>query len=492
MCLISADNNKTIAALEHRVKASLVGNGLSRRSLLVVGVSGGPDSLALLYALNHLKDELGLDLHGAHLNHGLRGANSIQDAEFTSRCFEKLRISFSTEKVDTLEFRDKHKLSVEQAARELRYNFLAKVAIEQKASIITLGHTSDDQAETLLMHIIRGSGLNGLKGMQEATKRIINDKTFTLYRPLLSISRAETAHYCRLLKLNPRLDASNLSLKLQRNQIRMQLLPLLNEYNPAVKDALIRLSRSATTDLDYMKTVVENIWNDIASHSQNSVRLSTSKFSKLAPAIQYHVLRKAVTTVKGNLENVGQEHIYTMTRLMKGHVGKSLDLPGLLRFSIEYDAGTLTSLECGPHLLPVLNKLHDLKIPADNLIPGWHITTNLNPQVTGNIVSHPQKEPIFGYPTTHSAILDYDKLDGNLWIRSRKPGDRFQPLGMSQSKKLQDFMVDSKIPRSWRNHIPLVVSPRGIAWVVGWRVAEWAKVNNGTCTQLEIKVVATK
>lgn len=492
MDLISTDKNKISSVLEHRVKSSLVTNGLSHGSILVVAVSGGPDSLALLYALNRLKKKMGLNLYGAHLNHQLRGVYSTQDAQFTSECFKKLGIPFSSEKVDTLKFQDKHKLSIEQAARELRYNFLSKVAQEQNATAITLAHTSDDQAETVLMHIIRGSGLNGLKGMEEVSSRVINSNKVTLYRPLLSVSKAETVNYCRLLKLIPRLDASNLSLKLKRNQIRMQLLPLLNEYNPAVKEALIRLSRSAKTDLEYIRNVVDNIWPDIANHSQNQIEISKSKFSKLAPAIQHHVLRKAITTVKGNVDDVGQEHIYTMTHLMKGQAGKHFTLPGQLRFSIGYDSGILTSFKYDPCPLSTINRNHALKVPADNSIPGWHITTTLNTQIDQPTDKHLQKELMLLYPVTHRATLDYDKLGGDLWIRSRNPGDRFQPLGMTQTKKMQDFMVDSKIPQSWRNHIPLVVSPKGIIWVVGWRIAEWAKVSNTTRTQLEIKVISVE
>ena len=492
MDLIDTDKNKIISVFEHRVKKSLVTNGLSHGSILVVAVSGGPASLALLYALNRIKKELGLNLYGAHLNHQLRGVHSTEDAEFTSDCFKKLGIPFSTEKVDTLKFQDKHKLSIEQAARELRYNFLSKVAKEQNATAITLGHTSDDQAETVLMHIIRGSGLNGLKGMEETSSRVINSNKVTLSRPLLSVSRAESVNYCCLLKLIPRLDASNLSPKLKRNQIRMQLLPLLNEYNPAVKEALIRLSHSAKTDLEYIRNVVDDIWPDIANHYQNHTEISKSQFSKLAPAIQYHVLRKAITTVKGNLEDVRQEHIYEMAHLMKGQAGKHSILPGRLRFSIGYDSGILTSFKSDPCPIPAITRIHDLKVPADNLIPGWSITTILNTQVDQPIDMHSQREAMLVYPVTHKATLDYDKLGGNLRIRSRGTGDRFHPLGMTQAKKLQDFMVDSKIPQSWRNHIPLVVSPKGIIWVVGWRIAEWAKVDNTTRTQLEIKIMSIK
>ena len=487
-----AHKNKAVSALHRRVRAALVESGLTAGKLLVVAVSGGPDSLALLHALYHLRDDLGFDFHGAHLNHGLREDASKADAQFVADSFRRLGIGFTLEQADTPSFRRKHQLSLEQAARELRYAFLTRVAAEQQADAVVLGHTADDQAETVLMHILRGSGLVGLRGMETASGRVFNGSEIVMVRPLLSVSREETAQYCRALELEPRLDESNLSLELKRNWVRIQLIPLLQEYNPAVRDALIRLSRSVAKDLEYIEGEVNNVWRETVRHSDRGVTLNTGTFSRLAPALQNHLLRRALAALKGDLEDVEQDHIDSMARLMAGPAGRSLDLPGGIRFSVSYGEAMLASSEYDPCPLPVIEGEHILKIPGENLLPGWRVTASLVRQ------ERDRRAPDFGrkttaeYPVFHTAVLDYDRLDGQLWVRSRRPGDRFQPLGMSQTKKLQDFMVDSKTPRRWRDRVPLVVSPRGIAWVVGWRIAEWARVGDDTSTQLELRLLSER
>ena len=184
-------DSAAIEALERRVAAALGEHDFADRKLLVA-VSGGPDSLALLHALYRMRDEFGLKLHGAHLNHKLRGAESDEDAEFAANTFGRLGIPFTAGSADVAAYRSKHKLSLEDAARRVRYAFLSGAAAEQDADAIALGHTADDQAETVLMHIIRGSGLNGLRGMGTMDRRTIDGIPVTLFRPLLGMRRSET------------------------------------------------------------------------------------------------------------------------------------------------------------------------------------------------------------------------------------------------------------------------------------------------------------
>ena len=488
VCSDMARRNKEITRLHRHVRVALERSGLAPGKLLVVAVSGGPDSLAMLYALHHLRDSLGLRLHGAHLDHGLRGDASNADARFVAETFRRLDIPFTLEEADVLTFRQEHRLSLEEAAREARYAFLSRVAAEQGADATALGHTANDQAETVLMHIIRGTGLAGLRGMEAVTRRTCGGREIILVRPLLGVSRRETADYCRALKLEPRQDESNLSLELTRNRVRMELLPLLEQHNPAILDALVRLSSTAAQDMAYIEAQVDKVWHEIAREDGDGVALSRDAFSRLAPALQSHLLRRAVLAVKGNLDDLEHNHVEDMARLMVGAAGKSLDLSGGLRFTVSYTEALLRPKERETGALPPLDGQHRLQIPGETLLPGWRVVATILDQ-HGQLIESPDfnREAPQSDSLSRVACLDYDSLEGELWVRSRVPGDRFQPLGMSQDKKLQDFMVDSKIPRSWRDRVQLVVSPRGIAWVVGWRIAEWAKVAEKTAHAVELR-----
>jgi tRNA(Ile)-lysidine synthase len=465
--------NTTVLSVHRRVRAALERSRIVDRSL-VVAVSGGPDSLALLHALLSLRDKLRLRLHGAHLDHGLRGDASASDAEFVAGTFEHLGVPGTIERADVDAFRTEHGMSLELAAREVRYAFLAGVATEQHADAVALGHTADDQVETVLMHLIRGSGLTGLRGMAAVSRREIAGLETTILRPLLSVSREETAEYCRAAGLSPRLDESNLSREMTRNRIRSDLLPLLEQFNPAIRDAIMRLSGSAARDLEFLESEADTAWEDAASEGEAGVTLRRDALDRLAPAIQRRVLMRALAFVSGGPQDVEETHIESMARLLDGPAGKSLDLPGRARFSVGYESATLHSLESDTRGLPSLEGRHPLNIPGDTDLPGWRVTTQFVDDE--GLVSR----------DGHTAVLGYSRLSGPLAVRSRVQGDRFQPLGMKVAKKLQDFMVDSKVPRECRDRVPLVVSNRGIAWVVGWRIADWAKVQSGDTRVLEL------
>ena len=478
--------SRVIRGLHRLVRAALEQTALTTGGArLVVSVSGGPDSLAMLYALRHLRDDLGLHLHGAHLDHGLRGDASRADADFVAETFRRLDIPFTLEERDVSAFRQQHGLSLEEAARKVRYGFLAKVAMQQRADAIALGHTADDQAETVLMHIIRGTGLSGLRGMEVVTERTFNDWKTVLVRPLLRVYREQTADYCRALSLKPRLDESNMSPDLRRNRVRMELLPFLEAYNPAIREALLRLSRSVVHDVAHLEAEVDEVWCQTAREDERALALNRDAFNALPRALQNHMLRRAVMVAKGDLEDLEQNHIDDMARLMGGPAGRSLDLPGGMRFSVSYTEATLAASARDTVPMPALEQKRALRIPGETLLPGWRVAANLvEPRLTPETRS---TTPV--PPSGYTAHLDYDSLGSQLWVRSRKPGDRFQPLGMPRAKKLQDFMVDSRIPRGSRDRVPLVVSSRGIAWVVGWRISEWARVRQGAVRQLELSFI---
>ena len=470
------------ALLRRRVKEAMEEAAVEAGSLIVVAVSGGPDSLALLNLLCHLRDELGLRLHGAHLDHGLRGQASREDAEFVSRAFAALEVPFTAEQADVAGFRKTRRLSPEEAARQVRYSFLARVATDRTADAVALGHTADDQAETVLLHILRGSGPTGLRGMRPVTSRRVDGRDVTLIRPLLAVSRRETARYCATLGLEPRQDESNLSPEFARNRVRHELLPLMAKFNPRVRDALNRLARTVGQDLSYIDGEVERLWERHARHEGGGVVVDRGALSRLHPSLQHHLWRRALREVKGDLEDVEQGHIDAMAELMTGPSGRSLNLPGGIRLSTTFDEAALVRAESNQYALRQLEGEYTIQVPGVTRIPGWSVTAALADRVRKG-----ETDSGGGPWSEQVAYLSPEGVGGPIQVRARAPGDRFQPMGMSGSKKLQDFMVDCHIPRGWRDRVPLVVSPRGIAWVVGWRVAEWAKGSGADTSLLELR-----
>ena len=438
--------------------------GFAPRDLLVVAVSGGPDSLALLHALARTRRETSLGLHVAHLDHGLRGEESKADAAFVSKTCRGLGIDLTSDAVDTGAYRRAHRLSLEDAARRLRYGFLARVTAAQGARAVALGHTLDDQAETVLMNIVRGTGLTGLRGMSESTTRTIDGADVLLFRPFLhSVSRSDTEGYCEALGLEPRHDSSNSSSLMLRNRIRREVMPSLVSINPQIRDAVLRLSASARRDLDHIERSVDAAWADVVEEQGASTSIDRAAFARLDDSIGAHLLRRVVGLAADGLSDLELGHVDEMLDLLQGPAGRSLDLPGGLVFSVGYRTAQVgpSGLDTCP--LPPLEKETELAVPGETPVGAWRVVT----EVGG--------DPDDAQAGAISASIRYSAARGGLRVRGRRPGDRFQPQGMAGTKKLQDFMVDSRIDRSWRDRIPLVVGEDGIAWVVGWRLAEWAR-----------------
>lgn len=449
---------------------------VSGQHCLLVAVSGGPDSVCLLHILVKLQEGLGIRLYIAHLNHQLRGAESEADAHYVSDLAHRLDIPATIEQRDVKAFKIQQRISLEEAAREVRYTFLAQVAKSIGANRVAVGHTADDHIETILMHLIRGTGTRGLRGLQPSSRWQSSGSSLTIIRPLLPVSRRETADYCHNHQLMPRIDASNLSLSPLRNRIRHQLLPLLESYNPRVAEALLRTARIAGDDLAFMDKEMDRLWGKIVQKQGNTITLDKEGFLKLPPAPKRYLLRRAIEDLLGNLKDIESRHIEEIMDALTKPAGKRLSLPGGLVFSIEYNRYLLGSDQAALSPFPILGGEFPLKLPGETVLPGWRIEAT--------IISReqmPEKDEDF------TAYFDRDKTGDKLLVRPRQPGDRFQPLGMNQPKKLGQFMIDAKIPSAWRQRIPLVCSPQHILWVVGWRIDERVKVTDATKQVLCLK-----
>ena len=511
--------------LEQRVKSfiqehNLVGSG----DCLLVAVSGGPDSTCLLHILVRLKDKLGIRLHVAHLDHQLRGAESRADAQYVAEMAQRLGVPATIEKQDVRAYQKRHRLSLEEAAREVRYRFLADTAGTTGASRVAVGHTLDDQVETILMHLVRGTGTRGLGGLRPCTVRRLppDGKRLIVVRPLLGLYRQETTDYCQSHHLMPRLDASNRSLSPLRNRIRLKLLPLLKSYNPRVVEALLRTGAIAADELAFLDEETARLWNGVAERQGNVITLDKERFGRLHPALKRHLLRASILELLGNLKDIETRHIFEIMAALDKPAGKQISLPEGLIFSIEYDRYLLGPEPAALSPFPILENEIGLKIPGETKLPGWRVEATIidlkgeskRGEAPSETITPPflirgsvkGQSPFINYSSPSplkergikgvrlidknlTAYLDFDKTGDKIIVRPRKRGDRFQPLGLSRPKKLGEFMIDAKIPRAWRERVPVVSSPEHVLWLVGWRIDERAKVTEDTKKVLRLKVV---
>jgi tRNA(Ile)-lysidine synthase len=373
-------------------------------------------------------------------------------------------------------YQKEHGLSLEEAAREVRYNFLAETTAAVGAAAVAVGHTLDDHVETILLHLVRGTGTRGLRGLRPVTKRRVSGKELKIVRPLLTVRRAETGEYCTSFQLQPRQDTSNLSLEPLRNRVRLELLPLLQNYNSGIFEALQRTAQIAGDDIAHLEGEAARYWPKVADKQGDVIVLDKKALLKLPVSVQRYLLRQAVETAAGNLKDIEARHIEEMVQTLDKPAGKQISLPYGLVFAVDYDRYLLAKDISPLNPFPVLAGEYPLKIPGKTIIPGWRIDA---------FVTEPA-----GLTTGDNGFIahfDFGRLDGKLTVRPWQRGDRFQPLGMKGVKKTAQFMLDVKIPHDWRDRIPILTDNAGILWVVGYRIAERVKITRQTKKVLRIK-----
>ncbi|MFA5629270.1 MAG: tRNA lysidine(34) synthetase TilS [Dehalococcoidales bacterium] len=456
---------------------------VSKGDCLLLAISGGHDSVCLLHIMLSLKDVLGVTLHIAHLDHQLRGAESEADAAYVAKLASSLGLPFTMSRVDVNSYQKKHKLSLEEAAREVRYDFLAETASAISADAIVTGHTLNDHAETVMLNIIRGTGIGGLVGLKAKSRRRLCGKQFDIIRPMLSISREETEAYCLSHNLAAREDSTNKSLSPLRNRIRHRLFPELKQYNPKIIEALLRTSAIAADEIEFLDSELQKVWETIVSEQNGIVIISKAGLDGLANALKRLLLRNAIKISAGTLKDIEERHIEEIMDALKKQAGKYINLPYGLIFAVEYDRYLLGKDIKALCPFPELTSEPDIKVPGVTEGLGWSITTAITDKITEEDNSN-----------QFIAFLDADKCEGNLTLRNRIEGDRFQPLGFDTPKRLNRFMIDLKIPQAWRERVPLVCC-RGqglptygqIIWVVGYRIDDRYKVTEKTKRILRVE-----
>ncbi len=468
-----------------RVRSFIRDRGLIRRGdRLLAGVSGGPDSTCLLVTLAALRASLGFDLYAAYFDHCLRGPRAaVREERFVRSLADALSVPLHCGAGDVRAHAGARRRSLEEAARDLRYRFLAEAARHFGCRTVAVGHTRDDQAETLLLHLLRGSGLRGLAAMAPSAPWPVSEgrETPRLVRPLLCLSREDTEASCREAGLEPIQDPSNRSRAYLRNRIRAELLPLLRSYNPRVDEALIRLADAAATDVELLEGLAAGALDvdgaQPGSASQGSVRLVRRELAALPRALQHHAVRLAVSRVLGDARGLSERHVRAILRASEGPTGARLDLPRGLGAEVRRGA-IVISKELPPCPEPLPEDEVPLPVPGSTRFGPWRFQAEL--------VTRPPAD-LSTSDDPGLAFLDAHACGGPLWLRRRRRADRFHPLGLRQPKKLQDFLVDAHVPRAERDALPLLCSDSGIVWVVTQRPAEWAKVTAATRRILSLR-----
>jgi len=422
---------------------------------VLVAVSGGPDSVALLHLLLRLGPQLDLDLGVAHYDHGLRGEDSQGDASFVADLAQRLGLPCHLGRGEVKEAAQRDKVSLQMAARKLRLQFLRDTRQRHAYTRIALGHTADDQVELFWLRLLRGAGLEGLKGMWPATPE-------GLVRPLLAVGKAPLLAWLEREALPYRVDASNLSRTYLRNQVRLDLLPHLSQlYNPRLAQTIWRTQALLQEDERLLARDTDAVWDRVARRlAAACFALDLDRFFSLEPALQRRVLRLAVA-------RVGAEVTLTAPQVRS-----------LLALARSEKSGGLISLREGVQVAragPALHIMSPLPHPPRQATPmppgpgevvspdGWRWQMSRRPWRPGD-----------PWPSPEVAWLDPERLTPPLEARAWRPGDRFWPQGAPGPQKLQDFWVNAKIPRWLRPHLPLVADAGQIVWVPGLRVAETA------------------
>jgi tRNA(Ile)-lysidine synthase len=455
--------------LEKRISGFIREYGLlSGGEKVLVAVSGGPDSVCMLNLLNNLRETLDVQLHIAHLDHGLRGDESAADAGWVESMAAALGIPATIEKRDVAVLREKGKTSLEEAAREVRYRFLESVARRVGAKRVAVGHTRDDQVETTLMHLLRGSGIQGLRGQNAAAPYGVGEDGIWVIRPLLEVTRQETGAYCIAHNLQPRSDTSNEQVRFLRNRIRLELIPLLRQYNADIDGALVRLADLAGEDADFMDEQAAALCGAAVTSEGCLTCIDSGKLRGLPLALQRRVFRVVLEQSYGSLRDIEAVHVDSLVRLLFSNTGRSVNLPGGMVVANERNRMVISASGSTACPWPVPDRDYVVNIPGETALPGWRVSATI------------MGENFYKDDDIFSASFDLARVGRQLTVRGRRAGDRFHPLGMAHSRKLQDFMVDSAIPRSWRDSVPIVCSPAQVVWVVGWRIDDRVKVTTAT------------
>ncbi len=469
---------------------------------VVAGVSGGADSVCLLLILSELSGELGFSLTAVHVEHGIRGEESLEDAAFTEHLCRTLGIPFKLCSVDVPLYREERGLSVEEAARELRYECFGRACAEAGAERIALAHHADDCAETMLFNLARGTGIRGMCGIAPVSERTSAEGHLTVIRPLLCVTRSEIEAWLTGRGQTWRTDSTNSDTDYSRNRIRERVMPELREINGQAVPHMQKLSEQLSGICDYLDEAALEAGRDVffigepaEAAAPVTVTIRCAPFMEMHPVLQTHLLLRLIGCAAGSRKDISSVHVEQVQRLMTAGVGAEASLPGGVTAEKTYDTVVLrgNGTDTAHGLEGNLPREKEFSAVGSGwetelLIPGETVTENGLHFSTKILEFSDFSEKI--PRKSYTKWFDYDKINSAVLLRTRRPGDYLQTDADGGHKKLNRFFIDEKIPLAERDRICLLADGDHVIWVVGYRISEAYKVTDDTLRVLCVTVSA--
>ena len=438
---------------------------------ILVALSGGPDSVCLLHILHRLKEPFNLKLGAIHINHMLRGEEADNDEKYIIKLCDELGINHYVKRIDIEYVARDTNVSLEVAGRNERYKAFEEIKEKYEYNKIAVAHNANDQAETVLMRIMRGTGLEGLTGIK--AKRADG-----IIRPILCLNREEIEEYCEKNNLNPRIDASNYERTYIRNKVRLDILPYMKEnFNKDIIDTLNRMTLLLQKDNEFIEEYSNKCYNIYCENYGEKIKVSKNLFEKEMDSIITRVLIRVFKEISNSYQNFEMKHIYEVVNLAKKSTGKKLNLTNKIICENLY-GDIIFSKEDKPKEKIEDNEVKINKDDIFNKVIFDDYTIRFEVVENKNKVEFSKNNLI--------KLFDYDNIEKEIIIRYRKDGDKITPLGMNGSKKLKDIFIDLKIPREKRDTIPIVCFDDNISWVVGYKTSQLFKVTKNTNKILKI------
>ncbi|MDH4226158.1 MAG: tRNA lysidine(34) synthetase TilS [Deltaproteobacteria bacterium] len=462
--------------IETRVRENIAGYKMFKKGAKVcVAVSGGVDSMTLLHVLSKIKEPLGISIIVCHLDHNLRGRESRRDHDFVKSTAKKLALKFVGKRLKAGELKDvKKDGGMQEAAREARKAFLLDCAKKHNASIVALAHNKNDLIETVLMRLMKGASLGGLKGIAQ--------KSGIFVRPLLDVSRTDIERYARDNKIRFVEDSSNRTEKYLRNKVRLSLVPYMEKnFNPSVVDTIARTARLLSRDDEFIEAAAADIFDAaLIKKAKASLTLDIGLLSSVHSALSSRALLRAARAFVRDMEVSAKTMDALLGLLTKGGRAAYVDAGSGVRFSRSYNDMVVA-------MAPREDDTRAAVGAVELAIPGVTFVKQLKARVHVSILSKAPKT--FG-ADRHTAYFSLDSFDVPLCVRATLPGDRIAPFGMNgRTRKLKDIFIDSKVPLAKRRTTPVIVSATGeVLWLAGLRQAEGHKVAKGTKKVLKLTV----
>ncbi len=458
---------------------------LKQDDRVVVGVSGGPDSMALLHLFVELnsRPDWNLQLHVAHLNHGLRGESGDQDAAFVQAFCDSHNLPCTIERRDIAELASEDPGGLEEVGRRERYTFFERVCIRADAKVVAVGHHADDNAETILYRILRGTGLRGLAGIPKS--RLIAPRSeIRLIRPMLRFSRQSMLNFLDDQGIAYREDETNTSNEMMRNRIRNTLLPKLEaDVNPQARDALNRLGEQASWLEEYLRETVQRTFETlIVSHTDQELVLNVDALARKSRIVQTEIVRLAYASFGLGEQDLSFSHLVSALDIIQDPAsGRKTKLPSGMTIEKRYHQ-LLFSLPSDDPKEYIADEIA-VHLPGKTVLPLRRLVIDCSvEEVTAADIAQ-----LRGRATQNEEFVDMDAVTPPLIVRGKRSGERFFPLGAPGSKKLSDFLADAKVDPKEREKVALVCDHFGPIWLIGHRIDDRVKLTELTRKVLHLR-----